>query len=368
MRFLLEQAKVQVSAGVEAQQKGHFKAARRHYLQAAEYLFQVAAKSQGNLKAIRTQQAEEFFHWAQALHPVVAGQEKSSTAQVATSAGEKEDVPWLIHERPALCLQDVAGLDHVKEQIRLKLIYPFTHPDLARRFGVAAGGGVLLYGPPGTGKTMMARAIAGEVDAAFFAVKPAEIMSKWVGKAEQNIQKLFTVARQFSRSVIFIDEIEALIPKRRGNRSTVMKRVVPQILSELEGFHQDKTGALLFVGATNEPWSLDPAVLRPGRFDEKIYVALPDLPARRRILELNLAERPLASDLQIEELAEQMGGYSGADIVNICRKACAIPFLEGVQNGAARDVSWIDFQTVLADTKPSVSKKELQKYERYQGE
>jgi len=259
---------------------------------------------------------------------------------------------------------DVAGLERVKEQIRLRLIYPFTYPEQAERFGIERGGGILLYGPPGTGKTLIARAVAGEVDAAFFSVKPSEVMSKWVGEAEQNVERLFAAARSYPRSVIFIDEVESLVPRRRSSGSTVMQRVVPQILAELEGFEQ-REGALLFVGATNEPWTLDPAVLRPGRFDDKIYVPLPDGAARRRILELNLRDRPLAPDVDLNALAELLEGYSGADVVNICNKACAIPFIEAVERGVERDVTASDFRQVMAAVKPSVSRKEVRKYEGF---
>ena len=192
-------------------------------------------------------------------------------------------------------------------------------------------------------------------------------MSKWVGEAEQNIQKLFDAARAYERSVVFIDEVEALVPKRRRTHSTVMQRVVPQILAELEGF-EEKRGGLLFVGATNEPWSLDSAVLRPGRFDEKIYVGLPDVTARRRILELNLRDRPLASDVSLAELAQRLAGYSGADIANICAKSCAIPFIESVEQGVDRDVERRDFETVLQTVRPSVSAKNLKRFEQFRFE
>src|SRR3990172_2815800 len=145
---------------------------------------------------------------------------------------------------------------------------------------MGSGGGVLLYGPPGTGKTMIAKAIAHEIDATFFVVSPAQVMSKWVGEAEQNIRKLFEAAKAEPTSVIFLDEIEALVPKRKSDSSTVMQRVVPQILQELEGFDRTSERALLLVGATNQPWMLDEAILRPGRLDALVYVGLPDGPAR----------------------------------------------------------------------------------------
>ena len=162
------------------------------------------------------------------------------------------------------------------------------------------GGGVLLYGPPGTGKTMLAKATAGEIDAAFFRVSPADMLSKWVGEAEQNIKKLFDAAAAEKRSIIFIDEIEALVPARRDEGSSVMQRVVPQILQGMEGFDKKGEQPVLFMGATNVPWQLDPAVLRPGRFDDKVYIPLPDLPARRKMLDLYLGKRPVAADVDLD--------------------------------------------------------------------
>lgn len=350
--------------GRAAQAAGRFEAARRHYLQAAEYLFKVAARSEGELKARRVEQAEALIEQAQDLERKAGATSKRTRPEPVAVDADADAASWLVAERPNVRFEDVAGLERVKEQIRLKLLYPFTHPQKAERFGVKKGGGILLYGPPGTGKTLIARAVAGEVDAPFFSVKPSEIMSRWVGEAEQNVEQLFEVARGYPRSVIFIDEVEALVPKRRSTSSTVMQRLVPQILAELEGF-EEKRGALLFVGATNEPWALDPAVLRPGRFDERIYVPLPERAARRRILELNLRDRPLAPGVDLDALAETLVGYSGADIVNICGKACAIPFIEAVERGVERDVTLDDFRRVMEEVTPSVSGKEIQKYEKF---
>lgn len=366
MRFHLDKAEDHMKDGLQAQEAGRPADARYHYLKAAEYMVQAAQRTENQaIAAKRLEYARQLQAKAQALEPLIRTAEARKAAMPMAAAVEGE-VPWLVVERPTTRFDDVAGLDEVKEQIRLKLIYPFTHPEQAEKFGIRRGGGILLYGPPGTGKTLIARAVAGEVDAAFFTVKPSEIMSKWVGEAEQNVARLFAVARAEPRSVIFVDEVEALVPKRRDSGSTVMQRVVPQFLAELEGFdrHEDD-GALLFVGATNEPWSLDPAVMRPGRFDEKIYVPLPDPVARRRIVELNLADRPLAPDVGLDALAERLEGYSGADIVNICRKACAIPFLEAVEEGVERDVAWRDFEMVLEQVRPSVSAKDLKRFEQF---
>lgn len=366
MRFHLDRAKDHLQDGLAAQQAEEYQQARYHYLKAGEYMLKAAQKSEGALQEKRYRYAQELAGRAKVMEPLIEAQkrQREQTQRQAVAAGAADGSAWLVQERPDVRFDDVAGLEDVKEQIRLKLIYPFTHPEKAQHFGVRSGGGILLFGPPGTGKTLIARAIAGELDAAFFTVKPSEIMSKWVGQAEQNVAALFAAAKTHERAVIFIDEVEALVPKRRSSRSTVMQRVVPQFLAELEGFRGQHEG-LLFVGATNEPWALDPAVLRPGRFDEKIYVPLPGFAARLRILELSLKERPLSPEVDLDSLAERLEGYSGADIVNICAKACAIPFIEAVEEGVERDVEWRDFEAVLQDVQPSVNQKDLKKFEQY---
>jgi len=261
-----------------------------------------------------------------------------------------------------LRFDDVAGLEEVKQDIRLKMIYPFAHPDLAEKFGIRAGGGVLLYGPPGTGKTMLAKATAGEIDAAFFRISPADILSKWVGEAEQNIKKLFDAAAAEPRSIIFIDEIEALVPARRDEGSSVMQRVVPQILQGMEGFDKKSSQPILFMGATNVPWQLDPAVLRPGRFDEKVYIPLPDEAARLKLLELQLKHRPVAGDVQLEALAKSLEGFSGADIKYICDRAATVPFLQSVASGGAQEITAAILHDAIADTPKSVTADAVQKF------
>ena len=372
MQLQLDRAKEHLHDSAEAQKRGDLVRAHTHLLQAARYMFEAADRTDSEkMKAQRLEYAKEIQARANALRPRIEAQKRAEEAArraVPALADESPDAsPWLLMERPDVRFEDVAGLDDVKQQIRVKLIYPFTHPDEAEYFGVRSGGGILLYGPPGTGKTLIAKAVAGELEAAFFTVKPSEIMSKWVGAAEQNVSALFEAARAHERAVIFIDEVESLVPRRRGSHSTVMRRVVPQFLAELDGMGGRHPG-LLLIGATNEPWMIDAAAMRPGRFDEKIYVPLPGLTARRRILELNLQDRPLSPEVDLDELAEGLAGYSGADIVHICRRACEIPFLEAVIEAVQRDVNLSDFAEIMAEVRPSVSEKELKKYEGFAGE
>lgn len=362
MRLQLDRAKDHLEMAQRAQAAQDFAVAKRHLAQAAQYIVEAAKLSPPPFNRARLATAQQIMQQAQLMEQMAEAQQRRQRAPALVA--EDEGPRWLVQEKPSVRFSDVAGLENVKEQIRLKLIYPFSHPDKAQRYGIRSGGGILLYGPPGTGKTLIARATAGELDASFFVAKPSDLMSKWVGEAEQNVARLFEAARACPRAVIFLDEVEALLPKRRDSSSTVMQRVVPQFLAELEGFG-GRSANLLFIGATNEPWSLDPAAMRPGRFDEKIYVPLPDAAARRRILDLNLKGRPLVPDVDLDRLTERLAGYSGADVVQVCLRASTIAFLDAVERGVERSISWSDFEAALADVKPSVSPKDLERYERF---
>lgn len=347
--IFLKKAEEYIEEAARAEAKGEPKTAREWYLKASEQLFNAASQSSGKMKAIRIENAEKLLEKAKSLK--VKDKELEDAGEGAS---------FCLKEKPKVKFDDVAGLDDVKEEIKNKLIYPSLYPDKAELYGIRSGGGILLYGPPGTGKTYIAQAVAGEVDAVFYSIKPSEIMSKWVGESEQNVKKLFQTARSNNRSVIFIDEVEALIPKRRSSGSTVMVRVVPQILAELEGI-ETKNDNLLFIGATNEPWSIDPAALRPGRFDEKIYVPPPDYEARLKIFELNMSGKPV-DDVEFERLATLTDGYSGADIRHICVKASLIPFKESIKSGEERGITMDDMLSVMENIKPSINEEMVKRY------
>ncbi|MEE8143694.1 MAG: ATP-binding protein, partial [Planctomycetota bacterium] len=343
-------------------------------LMSSEHLYSVAAGSQGRLKQERTRRASELLEMAIGIDKQKsAGSRNWSTAKSRgkdrEQEGDEDSVSgdrFQVEKRPDVTFASIAGLEDVKEEIRLKIIYPFKHPERAERYGIRAGGGVLLYGPPGTGKTLLARAVAGEVESAFYTVKPSEILSKWVGEAEKNLAALFDSARSNAPSIIFIDEIDALAPRRSENRSTVMARLVPQILAELEGF-SGREESLLFLGATNVPWSLDPAILRPGRFDERIYVGLPDQAANERILEIYLEDRPLGDDVDLYHLSQvlEREGYSGADIRNICRKAADEAFLKSIRSDTDHVIDQATLLSIIREVKPSVHPDMLKRYNEY---
>ena len=270
-------------------------------------------------------------------------------------------------EKPSLRFDDVAGLEDVKQDIRLKMIYPFEHADLAAKFGIRPGGGVLLYGPPGTGKTMLAKATAGEIDAAFFRISPADVLSKWVGEAEQNVKKLFDAAAAEERSIIFIDEIEALVPARGDEGSSVMQRVVPQILQGMEGFDKKAGQPILFMGADQRPLAARPGHPAPGRFDEKVYIPLPDVEARRKMLQTYSQPSPPGGG-HSRPLAAVLDGYSGADIKYLCDRAATIPFLSTVASGVEGQITAAIFHDVVHDTPRSVTEDMLAKFKRWAAE
>jgi len=356
---------------IAALKAGDHVTARAYFIQAAECMIELAEENRDpHRRAEQETYARELIGLAKDCE---RRSRQAGRAGVRDRAREAEDTgarpeDWVVREKPNVRFADIAGLEDVKSEIHLKMIYPFRHPELAQRYGIDVGGGMLLYGPPGTGKTMIARAVACELDATMFVISPAQIMSKWVGEAEQNVRKLFEAAKAEPKSVIFMDEVEALVPKRRGQQSTVMQRVVPQILQELEGFDRRRDRALLFLGATNEPWSLDTAMLRPGRLDAKVYVPLPDAAARFRLFEIYLGSRPLADDVDFARLVELTAGYSGADVKAVASRAATRPFLESVQGGQPRNICMEDLLAVIRETPPSVSPSDVEKYEQWAAE
>jgi SpoVK/Ycf46/Vps4 family AAA+-type ATPase len=359
--------------GLDARRAGQWDSARIYLLEAARSMIELSKSAQGEeLKQGRRDTAQKLLELARDCDKAKTENRRAPTLTRGKAASKEgtsqdEDGPdasqWIVKEKPNLRFADVAGLDDVKEDIRLKMIYPFEHPELADKFGIRPGGGILFYGPPGTGKTMLAKATAGEIEATFFRISPADVLSKWVGEAEQNIKKLFDAAAAEERSIIFIDEIEALVPARRDEGSSVMQRVVPQILQGVEGFDRKEGRSVLLMGATNVPWQLDPAILRPGRFDEKVFIPLPDEAARRKMLDIYLSKRPVAPGVDLDALAKQLQGYSGADIKYIADRSATIPFLQSVATGMEGQITGQVLADVVNDTPRSVTPEMLKRFD-----
>ncbi len=263
-------------------------------------------------------------------------------------------------ETPNVHWDDIGGLEDVKQRLREAVEWPLKHPDAFKRMGITPPKGILLYGPPGCGKTLLARAVATESEANFISVRGPEIFSKWVGESEKAIREIFRKARMAAPSIIFFDEIDAIAPARGlgYGDSRVTERVISQLLTEIDGLITLQN--VVVIGATNRPDILDPALLRPGRFDRRIYVPPPDYEARLQILKIKTKNMPLAEDVNLEELAKRMEGYSGADIDSVCREAALNALRRDIN---AKEVTLKDFEEAMAGIAPSITP-EMEKWYR----
>jgi transitional endoplasmic reticulum ATPase len=228
---------------------------------------------------------------------------------------------------PRVTYEDIGGLEEAIQKIREMVELPLRHPELFDRLGIEAPKGILLYGPPGTGKTLLAKALATESEANFISIKGPELLSKWVGESERGIREVFRKARQVAPCIIFFDEIDSIAPVRgRDVSSDITERVVSQLLTEMDGL-QDLRGVIV-IGATNRPDIIDPALLRAGRFDKLIGLSWPDKETRKKIFQIHLKGKPIAPDVNIDELASMTEGFSGADIAQSCNDAGLIAIKE----------------------------------------
>jgi SpoVK/Ycf46/Vps4 family AAA+-type ATPase len=252
--------------------------------------------------------------------------------------------------RPELTLDDVAGMEEVKQRLRMSFLEPMRNEELRKSFGHALRSSLLLWGPPGCGKTFLAKSLAGELGLFFIHVGIADILEMWLGNSERNVKNVFDEARDMRPTVLFIDELDALGHKRAQTSSSV-RNVVNQLLLELDGATSDNEG-LLVLGATNQVWDVDPALLRPGRFDRKVLVLPPDLPARQAILAHHLRNSPTAG-LDIATIAGRTDGYSGADLAHVCSRAVEFALHDSVRAGSTQPVNQRHLEAALRDTSPS---------------
>jgi len=265
----------------------------------------------------------------------------------------------ILVEVPNVKWEDIGGLESVKQLLVEAVEWPLRNAESFRRLGIEAPKGILLYGPPGTGKTMLAKAVANEGEANFITVKGSALLSKWYGESEKRVEEIFRKARQVAPSIIFLDELDALVPVRgtAAGETHATERIVNQLLSEMDGLEELR--GVVVIGATNRPDIIDPALLRPGRFDELILVPVPDFESRKKIFQVHLKKMPLADDVNIIELVAQTDQYTGADIAAMVRKAGRMALREDM---ASQKVSQKHFLAALQELGPSVTPDTMKYY------
>jgi len=276
-------------------------------------------------------------------------------------------------EVPSVRWNDIGGLREAKLELQEAVEWPLKYSEVFERMDARPPKGILLYGPPGTGKTLLAKAVANESEANFISIKGPEVLSKWVGESERAIREVFRKAKQAAPSIIFFDEIDAIAPVRGSGvgDSHVTERVISQLLTEMDGLEELR--GVVVIAATNRPDIVDPALLRPGRFDKLLYIPPPDLEARREILRIHTRKKPLAEDVDLDEIAKQTEGYTGADLEAVCNTAVMLAIREHIANSkdaeeAKKNAEKLKvykkhFEEALKRVKP-ISQRELEMYEK----
>ena len=265
-------------------------------------------------------------------------------------------------QTPDVRWEDLGGLDDAQRKLKEGIELPLKDPEAFRRLGIRPAKGFLLYGPPGTGKTLLAKAVAREAEANFIAIKSSDLLSKWYGESEQQIARLFARARQVAPCIIFIDEMDSLVPARGAGGAgepQVTERVVNMLLAEMDGIEEMQS--VMVIGATNRPTLIDPALMRPGRLDELIYVSVPDAAGRKHILGIHTKKMPLAKDVDLGALANQTEKFTGADLEDLVRRAGLAALRESIKS---KKVTSAHFETALRDTRASVTSDMEREYEK----
>jgi transitional endoplasmic reticulum ATPase len=308
---------------------------------------------------------------AEVLNKIIV---RMSDFQEALKEVEPSAMREVLVEVPDIKWEDIGGLEGVKEELREAIEWPLKYPELFAQMNAVPPKGLLLYGPPGTGKTLLAKAAANESEANFISVKGPELLNKFVGESEKAIREVFRKARQASPCIIFFDEIDSVAPVRGSSSSdsNVTERVISQFLTEMDGLEELRN--VVIIAATNRPDIVDPALLRPGRFDRMLLVPPPDLEARKQIFRIHTKKTPMAEDVKLDELARKTEGYTGADIASICNTAVMLSIKEHI--GKAKDpedakkkakglkVAKRHYDEAMQKVKP-ISSQELRMYERF---
>ena len=363
MQSMTEKKKELETACANAVKARDYAAAAKAAAEVADCAEILAARTEG---IVREAYGREMASWRE-LAVKLEKREKGSGKRDDGAKGDVSGGEWLVGEKPDVTFDDIAGMEEAKRVIDEMVIYPMKSPEKARALGLNPGGGVLLFGPPGTGKTMLGKAIAGALDAPFYYASGADLRSKWYGESEQRLSQLLNAAKAQPVAVVFLDEIESLLPKRDENSHAADNRVVTQFLADLGGF-KDSKNLLLVLGATNKPWSIDEAVFRTGRFDEKVYIAPPDLPARVKILELNLKCAKVADGVDLMAIAAEMENASGSDMAAVVSAAKRSALGRAIREDAEPEITAQDFAEARRRIPLSITEEILKPYRKFMEE
>merc|ERR1712180_414494 len=291
-------------------------------------------------------------------------------------------------EVPNVTWADIGGLEKVKRELQELVQYPVEHPAKFLKFGMTPSKGVLFYGPPGCGKTLLAKAIANECQANFISIKGPELLTMWFGESEANVRDIFDKARSAAPCVLFFDELDSIAKSRGGNAGDgggAADRVINQLLTEMDGMSAKKN--VFIIGATNRPDIIDSAIMRPGRLDQLIYIPLPDDKSRIQIFKANLRKSPVADNVDLPYLAKMTRGFSGADLTEICQRACKLAIRESIDADIRREkekqkagattmdvddeedlvpeITKAHFEEAMKFARRSVSDNDIKKYEMF---
>jgi len=318
--------------------------AKKKYLEAVKFLALRCTEDNPN-KDIFEKEAQRIFEISRGLDK--SYKKIHNRLNDTVWVNENEEV---LDSKRKIGMGDVFGLEKLKEEILLKIVLPLRRPDIVKKFKKKSKTGILMYGPPGCGKSLIAEAISNDLGIPFFHVKASDIKSKWVGESEKNISRLFEEARANQPSIVFIDEFESIGRSREGQNHSAEKNLVSQFLSEMDGLG-NKEDNIIFIAATNEPWNIDNALLRSGRFSSKIFVNIPDKTARFEILLNELKDKPVDPTLDIRKIIKLTKSYSSADIVSLSESAGDFALLRYMNEGYA-EISEKDLLKAMEKIKP----------------
>lgn len=355
------------SQGMDAYDSGDLEKAKTLLLRAAEIANDISTTTNSyNVKM-------EYHNIALKILDFVKNKCKKATINTTNESGKETEgttkfEPTVNEEK--ITFADVAGLEDVKDEIEFKVLNPLKNPELAKKYKINAGGKILLYGPPGTGKTFIARAIAGEVDAVFYAINCQDLISKYMGDSSKQLDTLFETALKNERAIIFFDEFDSIASKRESDSGGVdaeMSRFVATFLTKVDGFKKSKTNKmLLLIAATNRPWALDNAMIRGGRFDTHVYVGVPDEEARRFLINKSFKDVPVAEDFNIETITDKLKGFGGGDIMAICEKIRLIAYKKSIKSGKEEKISNEDCLKVISNQRNVITQEELDRFHKFQ--